>query len=172
MFQEEVKIPKDRIPILIGKKGSTKRLIQRKTNTRIRIDSKEGDVVIEGEDSLDVYQTKRIIQSIARGINPEKALILFDEGSLDIINIQDFSGKSKANQIRLKARVIGTKGKARALLERLTNTEIVIYGKTITIVGKPEDVMLAKSCVERLLQGAPHGNVYRWLEKQRSHHFT
>mgnify|MGYP001619881227 CR=1 FL=1 len=172
MFQEEIRIPKDRIPMLIGKKGATKKLIQRKTGTKIRIDSKEGDVIIEGEDSLNVYQTKRVIQSIARGINPEKALILLDEGSLDIINIQDFSGKSKAKQMRLKARVIGTKGKARELLERLTNTEIVVYGKTITIVGKPEDVILAKSCVERLLQGAPHGNVYRWIEKQKSHHFS
>ena len=43
MYEEELKIPKDRVAVLIGKKGETKRAIQSRTKTKIRV-SKEGDV--------------------------------------------------------------------------------------------------------------------------------
>ena len=93
------------------------------------------------------------------------ALNLVDENyCLEIVNIKDFTGKSKKKLLRIKARVIGTQGKARKLIETLTNTEIVIYGKTVAIIGKIEDTLIAKTAVEKLLSGAPHGNVYNYIE--------
>jgi len=170
MFQEEIRIPKERIPVLVGKEGSIRKMLERKTNTKITVDSQEGDVTIQGEESIDVYNAKNIVQIIGRGVNPLKALILLGDGIFEIMNIKDYTGKSKSRMKNLKARVIGTQGKAKATIEMLTHTEIIVFGKTITIVGKPEDVMLAKTSVERLLQGAPHGNVFIWLEKQQERH--
>jgi ribosomal RNA assembly protein len=68
--------------------------------------------------------------------------------------------------LRQKSRIIGTKGKARNSIEKMTNTNICVYGKTVCIIGKTETVVLAKQAVESLLTGAPHGNVYKRLEKQ------
>ena len=51
-MQHELKISKERIAILIGKKGETKRRLETLTKSKINIDSKEGDVIIRGEDSL------------------------------------------------------------------------------------------------------------------------
>ena len=61
--------------------------------------------------------------------------------------------------MRIKARLICTK-----VIEKLTNTNLVIYGKTVSIIGRHEDVINAKEAVKYLLEGAPHGNVYNFLE--------
>ncbi len=168
MFQEELKIPKDRIAVLIGKKGSTKRKLQKYSNTKIKINSEEGEVVISGEENLKVFLTKNIIKAIARGFNPDTAInLLRDNMYLEIINIPDFSKKSKKGLHRRKSRVIGTEGKARRNIERLTNTKISVYGKTICIIGTYEDISNARKAIEMLLQGSPHGNVYKWLEKHK-----
>ena len=165
---EIVKIPKERIAVLIGEKGRTKRQVEKETQTKLNIDSKEGTVTIDGEDSYKVYLTVHIIKAIARGFNPDRALNLLNEGyGFEIIVITDVVGKSKNTVQRQKARLIGTKGKARTTLETLTDTEIVVYGKTVCIIGETLNVILAKQAIERLLQGAKHGNVYVWIEKQK-----
>ncbi len=167
MFREEIKIPKDRVAVLIGKKGLEKRKLERKAKAKIKV-SREGDVIIEGKDSLLLFDLKLVIKAIGRGFNPEIAENLFREDyALEIVEIKEFSGKSKKKLIRLRGRMIGKKGKARQTIEKLTNTSIVIYGKTVSIIGKIEDVMKAKEAVEYLLSGAPHGHVYGWIERKK-----
>ena len=169
MFTQQLKVPKKRIAVIIGKKAETKNKIENKTHTKLKIDSKEGDVTISGEDSLNVYITKNIIFAIGRGFNPDLSLTLLNENStLEVINMIDYTGKSKRKQIRVKSRLIGTKGKARYNIERLTNTKISIYGKTVSIIGDIEDVSIAREGIESLLKGAPHGNAYRLIERKLS----
>src|SRR3989344_5579921 len=145
MYEEEIKIPKDRIAVLIGEKGSTRKLLEERTSTKLQIDSKEGDIRISGEDNLNIFITKNIIKAIGRGFNPSIAIRLLSEDTyFELISLVDFAGKSKKKMDRLKSRVIGTRGKCRSTIERMTNTNIVIYGKTISIIGKDSDVGLAK----------------------------
>lgn len=166
---EQLKIPKERIPVLIGTKGSTKRKIQKLTNTILKINSEEGDVFIEGE-SLDVFNCLNIIKAIGRGFNPEIALKLLDDDySFEMINVEEFS-RNKKDLIRIKSRLIGTEGRARKHIEDLTNTNIVVYGKTVCIIGKIDNVSIARQGIINLLQGSKHGNVYLYLEKQKSRH--
>ena len=47
-YKYDIKIPKERVAVLIGKKGETKRLIENETATKIEVDSQEGDVTISG----------------------------------------------------------------------------------------------------------------------------
>ena len=67
----------------------------------------------------------------------------------------------------MRARLIGSQGKARKSIEVLTNTEIVVYGKTVGIIGSQEDVFLGKQAIVNLLQGSKHGNVYAYIDKQK-----
>jgi ribosomal RNA assembly protein len=160
---QELSIPKLRVAVLIGTKGTTKKKIESATRTKITI-SKEGDVIIEGE-SLDCFVTEKVVRAIGRGFNPDVALQLKNEDYvLEVLKITDYVGKSLKKFVRIKARLIGTKGKARKVIEKLTKTSIVIYGKTVSIIGKYEDVIDAKEAVKYLLEGAPHGNVYNFLE--------
>jgi ribosomal RNA assembly protein len=167
-YNYELKLPKGRVAVLIGKKGEIKKRIEEETKTKIKIDSKEGDVFIKGDDALSLFAAREIITAVGRGFNPEIAeLLLKTDYGLEIIDITYFTGKSKSNILRLKGRVIGKEGKSRRTIEELTECYISVYGKTIGIIGKPENLANAKRAVESLLQGSPHSNVYRWLEKRR-----
>ena len=167
-MSEELKIPKERVAVLIGEKGSTKRKIQKLTNTKIFVSSKDGDVTIEGEDNYRIFVTGNIIKAIRRGFNPDVALKLLKEDyAFDMISINEFSGKSKKQEERIKSRAIGTDGKARKTLEKMTNTNLCIYGKTIGIIGSLEDVYLAKRALDKLLQGSPHTKVYKFIEREK-----
>ncbi|MBW2978276.1 KH domain-containing protein [Candidatus Woesearchaeota archaeon] len=164
----ELRIPKDRIAVLIGKKGEIKKLVEEETKTKIKIDSKEGDVFISGEDALGLFNSREVIKAIGRGFNPEVAMLLLKgDYTLEIIDIKDFAGKNKNTTIRLKGRVIGESGKSRKTVEDLTECYISVYGKTIGLIGEPENVTVARRAVEDILKGSPHGNVYKWLEKRR-----
>lgn len=167
MFSSELRIPKERIAILIGVKGSTKKNIEDSLKIHLTIDSEEGIVSIEGEDALDIYTATDIVKAIGRGFNPEIAMLLLKQDYiLEIIEIKDYA-KSKKSAVRLKGRVIGVEGRARTNIEHLTETYIVVFGKTISIIGNVENVKIAKRAVESLLKGSPHANVFKNLEKMR-----
>ncbi|MBW3010811.1 KH domain-containing protein [Candidatus Woesearchaeota archaeon] len=166
-FQTELKIPKERIAILIGKDGEIKKELEDFTNTKIDVDSKDGDVFIKGNDGLNIFDAKEVITAIGRGFNPKIAfLLLKGDYVFEIINIKDFS-TSQTGSARLKGRIIGTEGKTRKLIEEVTESYISVYGKTISIIGQPESANLAKQAVMNLLRGAQHNTVYRWLERKR-----
>ncbi len=167
-YNYELKLPKERIAVLIGKKGQVKRRLEEATSSKIKVDSKEGDVTITGDDSLGLFSAREVITAIGRGFNPDVAMQLLKADFVyDAINITDHSGRSKNDMIRLRGRVIGTEGRARQIIEEMTDTNISIYGKTIAIIGEPENVSVARRALESILQGAKHASVYSWLEKKR-----
>jgi ribosomal RNA assembly protein len=111
---------------------------------------------------------REIVKAIGRGFNPDIAkLLLKQDFVLEIIEITDYTNKSKNSMLRLKGRVIGKEGKSRRLIEELTESSISVYGKTISIIGPSESVNLARQAVISLLRGSTHANVYKWLEKKR-----
>lgn len=166
-FEYSLKIPKDRVAVLIGKKGEEKKQIEITLKVNLQVDSKEGDVTITGKDALNVYSAREIIRAIARGFNPDiaKQLLKVDFG-FDIINIMDYA-KTKKDMERLKGRVIGQEGKSRTMLEELTGTSICVYGKTVGIIGPFDLLAIARRAVESLLGGSLHSSVYRWIEKRK-----
>ena len=64
-----VKIPRERVAVLIGTDGSVKEQIEGHGVT-LDIDSTTGDVVIQGKDSLAELDSERVIKSIGRGFTP------------------------------------------------------------------------------------------------------
>ena len=166
-YSYEIKIPKERVAVLIGTKGETKKQLEQLAKTKLTIDSDEGDVTISGEDAINLYATKEIVRAIGRGFNPEVAKLLIKQDyGFELVNIADWA-KTKEEMERLRGRVIGEGGKSRKLIEELTETSICVYGKTVGIIGQVEMLPLAKRAVESLLSGSRHANVYKWLEKRR-----
>ncbi len=166
-YSLEIKIPKERVAVLIGKDGETKKELEEYAVSKMEIDSKEGDVKITGEDSLKIYALKEVVRGIGRGFNPEIAKLLFKQDYvLEVVPLLDFV-KHKGHFERIKGRVIGSNGKSRETIENLTGTYLSVYGKTVGIIGRAEDVVVSMKAVESLLQGSPHANVYKMLEKNR-----
>ncbi len=166
-FQYDIKMPKERIAVLIGTKGEMKKRIEQEAGIKLDVDSDEGDVYIKGEDALNLYTGREIIRAISRGFNPDIALLLLrSDYVLEVINLADVT-KKKEVMSRLKGRVIGEGGKTRRLIEELSEVNVSIYGKTICMLGQAENIYIAKTAIQNLLQGSPHSGVYRWLEKRR-----
>lgn len=162
----DIRIPKSRIAVLIGADGETKGRIEQTAQCKLDIDSQEGDVNILGNDAVLCFVAKDMVRAIGRGFNPDYALELSKiDHTLEIIDISD-GFKSKNSMQRIKARVIGSKGKTRSVIEKTMQVHMSIFGKTIGIIGNVERVMAAKQAIDMILDGSPHSNVYRWLEKK------
>ncbi len=164
---EYVKVPKERLAVLIGKKGSTKKEIEERLGVALTID-RDGTVTIEktGEDPLAEWKAKNVVKAIGRGISPEKALLLEkDTYMLEIIDLSELLNSDKAIR-RQKARIIGTKGRTRKFIEEATSCTLSIYGKSVAIIGEFEELQAAKRAVLMLVQGRPHSAVYRFLQEK------
>ena len=166
-YNYELKIPEERVAVLIGKDGETKKEIEEATKSKLDI-TKEGDVDILGKDGLLLYTTKEIVKAIARGFNPKVALLLLKQDyAFELIDMKEIAGKSKNNLQRIKGRVIGKGGRSREEIERFTDCNISVYGKTVGIIGEVQQVSVARQAVAMLLQGSMHKTVWRFLEKKK-----
>ena len=167
-YSYELKVPKNRVAVIIGREGSVKKDIEESTSTKLEIDSKEGDIFVSGEDALGLYTAREIIKAIGRGFNPDIArLLLKPDYIFEVVDLREYAGKSKDVLLRLKGRVIGKEGKSRRIIEELTECNISVFGKTISIIGLPESAAIARQAVESLLRGSTHANVYKFLERRR-----
>lgn len=171
--EEFVRIPKERIGVLIGRKGSTKKKIEEITKTRIEVDSETGEVFISStektDDPLAVWKARDVVMAIGRGFSPERAFRLFNEGEvLEIINLSDIIIGNEKNALpRIRGRIIGRKGRTREIIEEMSGADISVYGKTVAIIGNPIQVEIAKTAIEKLAKGSPHGTVYKYLERRK-----
>lgn len=166
-----VKIPQERIGVLIGPEGKTKRQVEKNLGVRLLIDSTEGEVEVddrEVEDPLAGLKAENVVRAIGRGFSPRHAVKLYsDDAYLAVIDIHDFVGKDKSHLRRVTARVVGSGGKTRRHIEELTGAKISIYGHTVSVIGDLEGLEVAKEAIEMLLSGSEHAAVYRFLEAKR-----
>ncbi|AGB14795.1 universal archaeal KH domain protein [Halovivax ruber XH-70] len=167
---QHVKIPQDRIGVLIGSGGETMREIESAAEVRLDIDSENGSVAVEtvGDPVLGL-KGPDIVRAIGRGFAPEDALALLDDELMmfDIVDI-DTASRNANDMKRQKGRLIGENGRTRELMEELSGASVVIYGSTLAIIGTPEQVDVVRTAAEMLLDGAPHGAVYSFLEEKHN----
>ncbi|HUV25286.1 MAG TPA: KH domain-containing protein [Methanomassiliicoccales archaeon] len=165
-----LRIPMDRVGSLIGKGGETKKMIEDRTKTIIKVDP-EGEVRIYNrgsEDPLIVVKVTDLIRAVGRGFSPERALRLLDDDEyFEVIDIRDYVGKKSSHVIRMRARIIGTNGKTRRLIEDLTGAFISIYGSSVSIIGNSIQMPIVRNAVDMLLRGSEHSTVYKYMERQR-----
>tara|TARA_B100000700_G_scaffold320426_1_gene417694 strand:- start:7350 stop:8072 length:723 start_codon:yes stop_codon:yes gene_type:complete len=165
------RIPQDRIAVLIGRKGVTRRALEEATNSKLHIDSTSGDVSVVWNEEFDPITRMKfpdVIRAIGRGMNPERALqLLQDDHHLMLYDMREYVGKNANQQRRIRSRLIGRNGRIRELIEEHSGAEIVIYGSTVVIIGDEEGLPLAGQAIERLLQGAEHSSVLKHLETER-----
>ncbi|HET7642143.1 MAG TPA: KH domain-containing protein [Nitrososphaeraceae archaeon] len=172
-YQRSLRIQKERIGAIIGKKGSVKEEIEKKCKISIVIDSEYGDVILKSNNTnflniMDLNKALEIVMAISKGFSPERAFNLFKEdNSLEIIDLRDYVGKSPNSLSRVKSRLIGEKGKSRRTIEELTGSYISIYGHYIGIIGTSDQINLTLEAIIRICSGRSHKNVYNFLQEIR-----
>ncbi len=165
------RIPEDRVGAVIGPGGRTKRTIAERTSTQIEVDAEEGEVEVTGPDADPggALTARDIVLAIGRGFSPERAMRLLRENTfLAILDIKAATGhKEKAALRRIRARLIGTEGRARARLEELSGCSVSVYGATVALIGTDEQLERATRAVELLLRGSEHSTVFHLLARLR-----
>ena len=166
------RIPKDRIAVIIGRGGATRKMIEEACGAKLEIDSRTGEVSVDWADSevdpVIRMKTPDVILAIGRGLSPKRAVqLLEDEIHLQVYDIREWVGR-QPNQIRrMRSRLIGRNGLIRSRIEDLSGTEIAIYGSSVIIIGDDMGLEIAKPAIESILRGAEHGSVLHGLEKDR-----
>lgn len=167
-----VKIPMKRVGVLIGEKGETKKKLEEMTGVEITVDSEKGEVTINeehAEDPSNALRVKDVVKAIGRGFSEKRAFrLLEDDIFLKLFDIRDYVGKNPKRVRQVRARLIGTGGKTRRLVEELTGVDVSIYGNTVGLVGDIVQLGIAERAVEMLLEGSKHAAVYRFMEGSRA----
>ncbi|BDC35573.1 MAG: RNA-processing protein [Candidatus Methanoliparum thermophilum] len=162
-----IKIPLDRVGVVIGKNGETKKMIEDRMNVKLEIDSNDGMIkIFYKEGDLNFLKARDFIYAIGRGFSPTRAIRILDDDMVmyDTINL---SHLSKKNIMRIKGRIIGKNGSMRSYIENVTGAMISVYGSTILIIGYPQEINTAKKAISMLIEGMPHGVVYKFLDNEK-----
>ncbi|MCI4363416.1 MAG: KH domain-containing protein [Thermoplasmata archaeon] len=167
-----VRIPEDRVGVLVGTGGETKRELERRTRTAVVVDEEEDAIRVSAPDEADpggVLAARDVVLAIGRGFSPPRAFRLLKEGTyLAVLDIKQVSGKREKGAVRrIRARVIGAKGRARERLEELSGCAVSIYGSTVALIGEERELARAQRAVQLLLRGSEHNTVFRLLQRGR-----
>jgi len=169
-----VRIPKERVGVLVGPDGKVKQRIEEKFTVELEIESESGGVTIvlseKATDPSVLFKAKDTVTAIGRGFSPEHAFRLLrnEDDIFDFIDLRAVFGKSESDIKRVKGRIIGANGKTRKLIEELTDASVVVYGHTIGFIGTFERVDVARNAVQMLINGSQHHTVYKYLQRKRS----
>ena len=154
---EALLVPKERIGVLKDKE--VKENIEKVLD--VKLSFKENLVEIDGE-GLNLYRAKDVVKAIGRGFAPDKAFRLFDEE--EVLEIIDLGGHTDKKIRTIKARLIGTKGKTRKKIEYFSRCSLSIYGDTVCLIGKHNQIKVAEEAVKRIIRGSKHTKVYSYLQ--------
>jgi len=168
-FQHSIKIPKERIGALIGKRGKVKQHIEKRCGVAIEIDSETGDAIVsmsKPAEQMEAFRAIEVITAISRGFSPERAYHLFEDEEIMFqqLDLHDYAGKSPSTLARIRGRIIGEGGKARRMIEDLTGSYVSVYGHTVAFIGNYMQVKLATDAIMMLAKGSMHKSVYSMLQ--------
>ena len=108
------RIPRERIAVLIGKGGETRKSIEEATGAKLHVDSTTGEVSVVWPVEIDpVLRLKLpdIIRAIGRGLAPNRALrLIADDTFLRIYDIREWVGRKGNHTRRMRSRLIGRDG--------------------------------------------------------------
>ncbi|MFH1823254.1 MAG: hypothetical protein ABH817_00850 [archaeon] len=150
---------------ILGKKGSHIQRIRKELDINIKINT-NGDILIEDEDSLKELLASEILEAVAYSFDLDSALLLKDTNY--VFKKIDLKIYAKSSRIKsIKSRLIGSKGRAKKVIESLANCAMVVTDHFVGLIGKTENIELASHAIRSLIRGAPHSNVYKFLEKQQ-----
>lgn len=143
----------------------TRNKLKLEKELNIRISNKGKEIIIEGS-AENEFIAERVIEALDFGfpfqttLNLKNPEIIFEK-----INIKFYS-KSK-NLERIRARIIGTKGKTLATLTQLSNCAFELKDNKIGIIGHAEEIKIAQDAIIAIIKGSKTSNIYSFIEKSK-----
>ncbi len=134
-------------------------------NLNVKITNRGKEIKISGKPEEE-YDAEKVIEAINFGFSiPTALLIKTHEYVFEVIPIKNYT--TRKDLMRIKARIIGKKGKTLKTLNQLTKCYFETKGYEVGIIGDPEYIENAQNAVISLIKGSKQGNVYAYLEKHQ-----
>jgi len=153
------KILSEKLPRIL----KNKKRLEQKLNVKITNRGKE--VSITGK-STDEYTAEKVIDALNFGFPFSVAILIKEEDLIfEIINIKEHTNRQDFSRVR--ARIIGRRGKTLKTLCQLTKCYFELKDNNIGIIGYPEFIKNAQEAVISIIRGSKQSNVYKFLEKNQ-----
>jgi len=111
-------------------------------------------------------KAKEAIEALSLGFAIEDILMLSDDNiffeRIDLTEIY----RDRRDLKRIKARIIGSEGKIKLLIEETTGAKIAIGEKEVGIIGDYEQVKTAREAVEMIIAGKSHRTLNNFLRSE------
>jgi ribosomal RNA assembly protein len=162
------KIPVETAKKLVEEKNLLEE-IEQKLGVKVEVDTESGGVKVtyEPQKAENFILMKKVFDALNAGFYEEVHELLTNENyDIEVIDLTYYVGKSKNDLVRIKGRIIGEKGKAKANIENYTKCKLSIYENKVGILGPSEFTNLAKEAVEKLIKGYQHSTVYKFLDSR------
>ncbi|MGB9759098.1 MAG: KH domain-containing protein [Thermoproteota archaeon] len=143
--------------------------VEQRLGVKVEIDPESGGVKVtyEPQKAENFILMKKVFDALNAGFYEEVHELLTNENyDIEIVDLTDYIGKSKNDLVRVKGRIIGEKGKAKANIENYTKCKLSVYENKVGILGPSEFTTLAKEAVEKLIKGYQHSTVYKFLDSK------
>jgi len=151
--------------ILVSNMRKVKRAVPSIENVvKVKIGFGKDKVSVQGAE-LNEFLVAKIIRAIDFGFDIDDALLLLkDDFVLDFVDVKENTRRKNLKDVR--SRIIGTDGRVRRTIEKLTGAEIVISNNKIGVIVDADHLSATIQGIEGLISGSKHGNVFGYLERQ------
>ncbi|MFC1710747.1 KH domain-containing protein [Nanoarchaeota archaeon] len=137
--------------------------LEKKLNVKITNRGKE--VSINGKPEEE-YTAEKVIDALNFGFPFSVAMLISEQDfTFEILNIKDYTKRHDLDRVR--ARIIGKKGKTLSTLNQLTHCNFELKDNKVGIIGNAEHIANAQQAVISIIQGSKQTNVYSFLEKHQ-----
>jgi ribosomal RNA assembly protein len=151
--------------ILVSNMKKIKRAVPAIENrVKVHIGFGKNRISVKGNE-LNEYLVEQIVQAIDFGFDIDDALLLLNqEFVLEFIDVKEHTRRKNLRDVR--SRIIGTEGRAKRTIEKLTGAAIVISDNRIGVIVDADHLSATIQGIEGLISGSKHGNVFGFLERQ------
>jgi len=131
---------------------------------KVKVGFGKDRVSVRGNE-LNEFLVEKIVRAIDFGFDIDDAMLLLNEDFvLEFVSVKGNTRRKNLKDVR--SRIIGTDGRAKRTIEKLTGAEIVISDNKIGVIVDSAHLSATVQGVESLIGGSKHGNVFSFLERQ------
>ena len=132
---------------------------------QVKITNRGKEIFIEGKPE-DEYIAEKVIDALNFGFPFQVAILIKElDFIFEIINIKDHTKRKDLERIR--ARIIGKKGKTLQTLHQLTKCYFELKDNYVGIIGLPEHLENAQKAIIAIIKGSKQSNIYNFLERNQ-----
>jgi len=151
----------------INKIKQNKERLEKALKVKLAFSGKNISIESIGENAVEEYIAASVVEAMELGFTIGQALLLQDEELIfEKIYIKALTKRHDLERVR--ARLIGTKGKTKEIIQNLSGCLVSLHGNTVGIIGRAEDIKKAIRAIEAIIHGQKQSKVYSYLERKRA----